>query len=753
MKRYFRFSFVLPILLGIFLFLSCKEESNTNVPLDSSTDQISGIVTDAQGYGVPMADVQLMNDSFTVFAQTSTDEDGAYTIANPPAKSNLKLKISHPDYKEDYENIEKFPNKKNCPVSIYRNDSCCGKIDFTLLDSNTGAPINLAEIRINKNQNIYKKIKTNDLGKASFLNVCPGIYSIRISRENYNVYETIVQINNCDSVKVIKNLLKKVITGADTCCNNKLKIIARDSATGLYLKGANIRITNQNFIQVLENKDGGVLFNNLCKGLYSVRIAKEGYKVQEFTLELNCSDSLYFAKYLSKVYDDSCCNAKIRIFARDSSNNADLTNYKVTLFNGNLSFGTKTSQANPLVFEHLCPGKYTYVISKEGFKTREVTFELKCNENKESAIKLFKEFNDSCCNSNIKVSVKDQANNTDILNATIKIYKANQLLGEYKNQANPFVFQKLCPGSYNFTVMKDGYKPIEFSVSIGCNETKESQANLTKIVTDTCCKGKIKVWLKDSATGADLINAQFKLWKDGAVISTKGSQVNPIVFENLCSGNYGLNITREGYKGSELSVIIACNEVKEITKSIAKIPLDSCCNNIISVRTRDSATSANINEVLVKLWKGSAIIKDGKTNAEGRLVFSGICKGSYTIAMAKDGYKGKEFNLTVNCGDSLNFEKFLPNAMVAPCSTAKLVLSIKDSTTKTYLQGAEVTIYKGNTIVYSTSSPAQGTVVKEALTAPETYTVVVSKTGYNTISRNFVFSECKTITETIWVTK
>ena len=98
------------------------------------------------------------------------------------------------------------------------------------------------------------------------------------------------------------------------------------------IEGAEVRLFNKGkgdrpVTTVKTDASGKVIFENICKGIYSIRISKEGYKVDERPLIVNFCDSTIIDSRL-KVSDDKggekkdsgCCNGVLIVIPVDEFN-------------------------------------------------------------------------------------------------------------------------------------------------------------------------------------------------------------------------------------------------------------------------------------------------------------------------------------------------------------------------------------------------------------------------------------------------
>jgi uncharacterized surface anchored protein len=511
-----------------------------------------------------------------------------------------------------------------------------------------------------------------------------------------------------------------------------------------------------NFSFVLKNADENTL---------KVRISGRDFKPFEesfknFIAKHGTDGQKDKIKYAMR-HDDSACG-KINIIVRDSSTGDVMNNVQVKLRREGRHLKTvHTDSSGRVLISYVPQGTFNLRFAKDGYKVLEpnVTVGDNCD-----SVNLLIWMNrtmstgDSCCNGKIILYTKDSTNNTPIQNATIKLWLGNVLKQtQTSNSDGRIVFENLCPGDYSIGMNREGYAGKEFNIGVGCNQTIELTKKLFKNSNDddSCCNGKLILYTKDSTSNnAAIQNAIVKLWQGGALKQTKTSESNGrIVFEGICPGTYGVSINREGYFGKEFNITFGCNETIELTKKILKKESDSCCNAKIVLYTKDSTSNAAIQNATIKLWLGSVLKQTKTSESNGRVVFEGLCPGNYSISMNREGYAGKEFNITVTCNQTIELTKklFKNSNDDDSCCTAQLKLRIKDSTNMTYLEDATIVVKQGGTVIREGSSDGEGWVFFGELCAPASYSVTISKQGYASKTFTFTYNECKLLQETIWL--
>lgn len=547
-----------------------------------------------------------------------------------------------------------------------------------------------------------------------------------------------------------KNKLRIRLKFNDDCCG---KIIiytfGQDSSR---LSNVEVRLNRGHDLarKTLSNGDGRIVFDKVCGGNYWVRIAKEGFQVIEREFTLNKCDTLEFEFFLQRKMIDTCCNGLLKVEVTNKANNEILNGSIVKLRKNGVLLTTLTiKESLPVYFSELCPGNYSLLVLREGFKALEYNFTFECNDTLEYSAELDK---DTCCNSWIKVIVKNQSDEA-ISQAKVTIWKDGKSLSyNYTNENGFVIFQELCDGTYVFEVWREGYKKIEFKVEIGCGEEKVVTKTLERIETDTCCNGLILVNVKDKSNNHNINDAKVKLWKGNTLKQVETVYEGVAVFRHICAGIYQITILAEHYNSTEFSFTIECNDTLEFIKNLESLSnSDSCCNGKIIIIVRDSTTNEYLGNVNAILWRGNQKIKKTSTGSDnGRAIFERVCEGEYSFSLSKSNYYGKEGVFRLDCNDTIEIPvRILRKQSQDTCCTALLKIRVIDDSTEAPIQNARVEIRINDDLITDQQTNSEGWCIEEHLCAPKTYKVRVSIEGYETSNFQITFNECKTIKETI----
>jgi 5-hydroxyisourate hydrolase-like protein (transthyretin family) len=327
-----------------------------------------------------------------------------------------------------------------------------------------------------------------------------------------------------------------------------------------------------------------------------------------------------------------------------------------------------------------------------------VTEILKGKDNKKVPVKLL---HDSTCTGVLEINAKN-VNGELLQNVEIRLNRENKIIRKALTKENgKFVFENVCDGEYWLRLAKQGYKVIEQSLKIENGESKTMDFEMLFSEDDTCCNGKINLTILDSLTGNPIQYVKGRLWKGSDKIREATTDADgKIVFERICKGEFQISLFAEGYYGEEFKITMDCNETKDITKLLLKkTNSDSCCNGVVYIFAKDSATNAAIPNVLCKIWKDGKLLSDKRTSESGMASFTGLCPGKYSFSMQHEKYGAKEFNLELKCNDTIEISKTLIQSQGDSCCNGQIVLSLKDKDNKESISNATVRLWKDGKLV------------------------------------------------------
>ncbi|MHB0947028.1 MAG: carboxypeptidase regulatory-like domain-containing protein [Sedimentisphaerales bacterium] len=154
-----------------------SEYTNKDIVLKNGGLKISGKVTD-KTTTLPLNNVLvgLWNDDVEIWAETRTDANGMYLLANlPPGDMGIEIR-PEPPYAYTGTEIELAEDINNMDFALPLGATLCGKI----LDADTARPIADIEIEYdNERYNAYRNAFTGDDGTFCLTQLPPGIAEIK----------------------------------------------------------------------------------------------------------------------------------------------------------------------------------------------------------------------------------------------------------------------------------------------------------------------------------------------------------------------------------------------------------------------------------------------------------------------------------------------------------------------------------------------------------------------------------------------
>ncbi|MEN3026611.1 MAG: carboxypeptidase-like regulatory domain-containing protein [Chlorobiota bacterium] len=269
---------------------------------------------------------------------------------------------------------------------------------------------------------------------------------------------------------------------------------------------------------------------------------------------------------------------------------------------------------------------------------------------------------DSCCNTLLIVLPYDSASGTPVVGASVRVQQAQGSYSETKvTQQNGASFPKLCPGTYFLRISHEHCSVRELSIALECEDTVELRIPLVceERDSDTCCRGVITVRVYDSLQAKPLRDAIVRLWEQGKLVETRPVHDGSAAFDGLCKGEYVIEVTAEEYQPREIRIYLPCND--RVEARVGLLPKhQECCEGMVAVIIQDSVSAQRIRGARVWLWQNGRLITQQETGADGVARFTRLCQGPYGISVHADGYRPKEFELTLGCNQAIERHVLLP---------------------------------------------------------------------------------------------
>ncbi len=473
-------------MLSCILLLAACSDNATN-PQDGQTAR--GVVKDADGHAIAMAVVQAIDTADAVLAADTTSDDGTFALSGLPDDiTSIRLSVTRQDFKPFMTGLQDAAANgiEHLLVTLESDDSCCGQVVVNVSVDPSGDALSGATVWLRSGMTIVRSGETNGDGRVVFNGVCPDDYNLRISKDGYRVAERDgVNMEGCDSLSY-EFALASTVNGDDSCCHGVLEFMVRDSISHDAIGGAQVRVTRVGGdARTQETNAGSARFENMCDGQYAIRIAKDGFRVQEFTVEMGCNDTMSVTRTLAAIESggDTCCGGVAEFVIRNAASNAAISGATVRLFLGSTLLRTTTTNGDGGVrFGELCPGNYQITVIADGYRSQEYNFELGCNDVVSGTRELTPNGGDTCCSAVMKVIVRDSLSEEVISGATVVImFNGAVVANGQTNGDGVYLEDGLCGyRTYTVTISKDGYESRTFDWTFGECRTYQETYRLTR---------------------------------------------------------------------------------------------------------------------------------------------------------------------------------------------------------------------------------------------------------------------------------
>ncbi|MGL5867732.1 SpaA isopeptide-forming pilin-related protein [Clostridium chrysemydis] len=377
-----------------------------------------------------------------------------------------------------------------------------------------------------------------------------------------------------------------------------LEIIKYEKDTEKVLKGAEFKLTGENFEEVkTTGENGRIKFENLKVGNYTLIETKapEGFSILEKEIQIAIDEN-----DLEKVKTRSVYNEKIippalkgdlKVLKLEEGTEKPLkgAEFSLTAPNGEVFKGI-SNDSGEIEFKNLESGIYILTETKapEGFIGLKDPIKITIEVQKEGQVSIEQVTNKKKL-FNAEFFKVDSADDKKFLEgAEFELYKKEgnefkKLDGVYTSDSNGKVsFKNLEIGVYKFKETKapEGYEIIknEFNFVIQSNQNNEEVIKLEAVKNKKIEKpvvpeekyGALEIIKYEKDTEKILKGAEFKLTGENfEEVKTTGED-GKIKFENLKVGNYTLTETKapEGFSilEKEIQIAIAENDLEKVKK-------------------------------------------------------------------------------------------------------------------------------------------------------------------------------------------
>ena len=633
---------------------ACEQTIEKAITLKKSDDVCCNNVAkftikDEEGNPVNGAKVLLRRNGITKYEGTAGD-NGLVTI-DGICKGEYSVLIKREGFASQEMGIE-FDCEQTVEKSIVLKKAeveCCNNnVKFTIKDE-SGNAVKGAKVYLRIMGVIRYDGTANDDGVLVIDGICKGAYSVLIKYEGFVSQELEVTFS-CEQSLEKNVVLKK----NDDCCDNIAKFTVKDES-GNPVKDAKVYLRRNGAVKydgVANNDLGIITIDGICNGEYSVLIKAEGFVSQEFNIAFECGKTVEKSVVMKKA-EVECCNNILKMVIKDENGNP-IKGARVWLRkNGVTKYEGTANESGLVAIDGICKGDYSALVKYEGYVAQEIAIGFDCEQTVDKTVVL-KKAEVECCNNILKMVIKDESGNP-IKGARVLLRRNG--VTKYDGTANESglaAIDGICKGEYSALVKYEGYVAQEIAIGFDCEQTVDKTVVLKKTEVE-CCNNMIKFNITDNE-GNPLNNVQIKLTRGGAVKATMTTNGDGYASsdKNLCKGEYGVRIYREGYKVIEYEVNFDCEQTIEHTKKLTKNEV--CCTAWAKVLPFDSETKAALNGAKVRIWKNGDLVNT-LTVENGYVKFTNLCEGNYGFDIIYDGYKSIEWSAEIKCNYENIFEK------------------------------------------------------------------------------------------------
>lgn len=368
------------------VIITCKDSTVFPLLLNKSTccdNKLSVYVKDLESNRLSDVSIDLaLNDKVVKSGVTNGDGNINFTDL---CEGTYVVRMKREGYRDSIVVVTITCGKAAEVLGRMKRDVCCNAVVTVIPKDSLGNVLNGASVKIYQSgkEGIIKKVEN---GKAVFEGLCEGEYIVLISKDGYSNYSDVV-LAKCDAPKTFEATLKS----NSKCCNGSIKVKLLDDSTSSYLVGAYIKLMlGGSIIEKKTTTNDRTIFTNLCEGeKYSLYMYKDGYTTVEYAFTVKCNEVVEVEKRLMK--NAECCSAVMKFVVKDDSTNTSIANAKCEiLLDGKVLKSGNTSTDGYVIIGDMCKKNYTIKISKDGYKTKETTWNITSCTNFIETFKLVK---------------------------------------------------------------------------------------------------------------------------------------------------------------------------------------------------------------------------------------------------------------------------------------------------------------------------------------------------------------------------
>ncbi|MFC0186763.1 carboxypeptidase regulatory-like domain-containing protein [Fictibacillus aquaticus] len=574
--------------------------------LQSNPGTVTGTVT---GSGAPLANafVEALNATGIVVSSILTDGAGQYSISRLSAGS-YRLRVSAPSHQTFIVGFS-IAEGETATVDVNLLASP-GSITGTVIDEDTGAPIEGASLKVVNSSGITDATVLTDVnGQYTVNSLAPGNYVITFYSDGHGT-KTVgayVQSNLPTTVNVSLKRLAGVLTG----------IV---SSGGSAISGSTVDVVLNNIVvaKTLTDENGSYTISGLSPERYTVIFNAEGYSpvtlgavIQDNeTTVVNADLQLTFGSLSGNVQDNEgnvLAGAVVLVKNADSD---VLISRVVTDTNGDFNIG------------ELLPGSYNVIANIDNYQTGLIGAIIIAGETSTVNFTLAPD------PAGITGLVINEETSQPISGASIEIQLLDSngviVRSTFTDTDGSFIVEFLMPGTYTIIVSSEGFQASSASIQL----TPGSVSFIT--ITLTPAPGFVSGLVADSLTGLPIAGATVNIsnslgsFVDSAVTSTDGTFIS----HGLSGGFYTLASVAPGFETNVVGVLVPAGLTKFVNIELAPNPGG----------VSGTVTPAVEGTVLQLYTSDNQFINTVAATPEGAFLFQSLAPGNYFVKAVAANY-------------------------------------------------------------------------------------------------------------------
>ena len=589
---------------------------------------------DDQGNPLASTGFCLYDSSGTRIKSGSTDNSGVLIFADLPLGDYF--------YQESFAIPGYALDNTMYPISVTEagqvitktvtNSKSAGTIKILKTDAESGQPLQGAEFTLmDATYHEVAKKTSDESGLVTFSGLTLGYYYIQETQApaGYVPYGSIDQVLLDANGKVITK------TYTNALARGTLKI-TKKNGDGELLSGVSFTLYDADKNELTSgttDANGVVTFENLLVGDYFFKETTElpGYisnhSFQSARVGYNGAvENVTFTNYLA--------HGHLRII-KSGENSAPLAgaHFKLTDEAGNLVDEGDTDANGKLNFTMLPIGKYfiTETAAPTGYvlDSTPIPFEL----TRDGEV-VTKNISNAKSSGSIVILKTDAGTSSPLAGAHFKLTDSRGTLVKEGDTGSDgkLTLSAIPLGTYTLTETAAPTGYVLNSTPITVEVTSAGQT-VSKTVTNTRAVGNISILKTDAGTSSPLAGAHFKLTDSRGTLVKEGDTGSDgkLTLSAIPLGTYTLTETAAptGYVLNSTPITV---EVTSAGQTVSKTVTNTRAVGNISILKTDAETDQPLAGVRFKLLDSTgALISEAVTGTEGKITFTGMALGSYTL--------------------------------------------------------------------------------------------------------------------------